>query len=246
MSPRKLLPFLGLLLTAGCAPIERSLLFFPTHQPEPPEGPLSPWFHDGRLLGYVRPITGPRTVWLMLHGNGGQASDRSYALPCFSNTDAVYVMEYPGYGARAGTPSRAAFDAAAQEAYRLLREMHPGVPVCVAGESIGSGPACMLAGLDRPPDKLVLLVPFDQLSLVARDHYPSWAVHLLLSNDWDNRLALARYRGPIEIFGAQNDTVIPVAHAQALAAAVPSAKFTLIPGGHNTWSQSRQVSIHNP
>ncbi len=244
MSPRNLLPLLGLLLTAGCAPVERSLLFFPTHQP--PTGPLTPWFQGDELLGYLRPVAAPRNVWLMLHGNGGQASDRSYALPCFSSADAVYVMEYPGYGGRAGTPSRAAFDAAAQEAYRLLRELYPSVPVCVAGESIGSGPACVLAALDRPPDKVVLMVPFDQLSLVARDHFPSFAVRLLLSDNWDNRSTLARYRGPIEIFGAKNDTVIPVTHAQALAAAVPSAKFTLIPGGHNDWSQSGQVSIHNP
>jgi pimeloyl-ACP methyl ester carboxylesterase len=244
MSPRNLLPLLGLLLAAGCAPIERRLLFFPTHQP--PGGPLTPWFQSGQLLGYVRPVAAPHNVWLMLHGNGGQASDRSYALPCFSSADAVYVMEYPGYGARRGTPSRAAFDTAAQEAYRLLRELYPGVPVCVAGESIGSGPACVLAGLDRPPDKVVLLVPFDRLSLVAQEHFPAFAVRLLLSDDWDNRSALAGYRGPIEIFGARDDTVIPVAHARALAAAVPSAKFTLIAGGHNDWSGSDQVRIQRP
>jgi pimeloyl-ACP methyl ester carboxylesterase len=92
----------------------------------------------------------------------------------------------------------------------------------------------------------VLLVPFDQLSLVAREHYPSFAVRLLLSDDWDNRSALARYRGPIEIFGALDDTVIPVTHARALATAIPSAKFTVIPGGHNGWSRSAQVRIRYP
>ena len=32
----------------------------------------------------------------------------------------VFVLEYPGYGARSGTPSRASIMAAAEEAFQLL------------------------------------------------------------------------------------------------------------------------------
>ena len=64
----------------------------------------------------------------------------------------------------------AAIDAAALEAYKLLRARFPGKPVCVAAESIGSGPASTLARAKIPPDKLVFIVPFDNLKSVARDH----------------------------------------------------------------------------
>jgi hypothetical protein len=147
---------------------------------------------------------------------------------------------------RKGVPSRKAFNQAAKEAYLLLRQTYPKIPVCVVAESIGNGPACTLAALTPPPDKFVLIVPFEKLSLVARDHFPAFLVSLLLRDDWDNVEALSHYKGPIDIFGAEGDTVIPVVHAKALAAAIPSARFILIPGGHNEWSESGRVSIRNP
>jgi hypothetical protein len=232
------------ILMASCRSLERKLLFFPTHQP--PDGRLAPWTKDGRTVGYARVVASPKNIWLMLYGNGGQASDRAYALPCFSPRDSVYVLEYPGYGSREGKPSTKAFNEAAEEAYRFLRASFPLSPICVASESIGSGPACYLAGLDQPPDKLVLIVPFDKLSNVARDHYPAVVVGLLLSNEWDNIKAIANYHGPVEIYGAADDTIIPVKHAKALAAAVPGAKFVQIDGGHNEWSHQPLVKMRNP
>jgi pimeloyl-ACP methyl ester carboxylesterase len=233
-----------LLATLGCSSIGRGLLFHPTHGTE--DNGLAPWMRNGAVIGYSRTVESPRNIWLMIHGNAGQASDRAYAIPSFSERDSVFILEYPGYGGRTGVPSAGAFNQAAKEAYLLLRESYPGIPLCVAGESIGSGPASTLAGLSRPPDKFVLVVPFDRLSLVARDHIPAILVSLLLRDDWDNIGSLSGYKGPVEIYGAQADNVIPVAHARALAAAIPSSRFFLIGGGHNDWSQQGRVRIRNP
>jgi pimeloyl-ACP methyl ester carboxylesterase len=227
----------------GCSSIERKILFFPTHGSG--SFGLAPWTKDGEIIGFSRKVDAPKTVWLMLHGNGGQAADRIYAIPSFSSEDSVFILEYPGYGTRKGVPSKASFNQAAKEAYLLLRDTYPKTPVCVVGESIGSGPASFLAGLNPPPDKLVLIVPFDRLSLVAKDHYPAFLVRLLLKDDWDNVAALSNYKGPVDIFGAVDDAVIPVGHAQALAAAVSSSKFVLIDGGHNDWSAQGRVPIRN-
>jgi pimeloyl-ACP methyl ester carboxylesterase len=118
--------------------------------------------------------------------------------------------------------------------------------VCVVGESIGSGPASFLAKLSPAPDKLALIVPFDKLSLVARHHFPSLVVSLVLRDNWDNIEALSHYKGPVEIFGAEGDIVIPISHAKALAAVVPSSKFVMIEGGHNDWARQPKVRIRNP
>lgn len=233
-----------LFATLGCSSIGRGLLFHPTHGAE--DNGLTPWAPSGAVIGYSRTVKSPRNVWLMIHGNAGQASDRAYAIPSFSEEDSVFILEYPGYGSRAGVPSKGSFNQAAKEAYLLLRERYPGLPLCVAGESIGTGPASSLAILSPPPDKFVLIVPFDRLSLVARDHFPSILVSLFLRDDWDNVGSLSGYKGPVEIYGAQADNVIPVAHARALAAAIPSSKFFLIEGGHNDWSQQGRVRIRNP
>lgn len=182
----------------------------------------------------------------MLHGNAAQASDRIYAVPCFADDDSVYILEYPGYGDRKGAPSQKTFDPAAREAYLFLRETYPHTPVCVAAESIGSGPAASLANLARPPDKFVLIVPFDTLSGVAENHFPAILVRLLLGSNWDNVAALSDYKGPIDIFAADQDEIIPVGNARALAAAVPGANLIIIDGGHNDWSCEGRVQIRNP
>jgi pimeloyl-ACP methyl ester carboxylesterase len=228
----------------GCSNIEKSLLFFPSHRAENPG--LTPWIMNGTLIGYSRLVDSPKNVWLMLHGNAGQAADRVYAIRRFSAEDSIFILEYPGYGSRSGTPSSDSFNAAAREAYLFLRASYPRTSVCVLGESIGSGPASTLARLTPRPNKLVLVVPFDRLSAVASDHFPTIIVRLILKDDWDNIVSLRGFSGPIEIYGAEDDTVIPVGHARALSAAVPSSKFTLIPGGHNDWSNQDAVRIRNP
>ena len=233
-----------LMLLTGCAGLQRGFLFFPTHHAQ--GNGLEVWRANSRAIGYCRQVHDPGNVWLMLHGNGGQAADRAYALSCFSPDDSVFIVEYPGYGAREGQPSRASFDAAAREAYGLLRKNFPDTPVCVVGESIGSGPACMLGAEFPPPDKIALVVPFDRLTSVAGEHVPYLPVSWLLEAKWDNIESLSSYGGPVEIFAAKEDKVIPIEHAKKLAQSVPSARFHGIPGGHNDWSRDGHVAIRNP
>jgi hypothetical protein len=233
--------FLGLI---GCSAVRRKVLFFPSHHTQ--NNGLIPWKIDGQIIGYARQVPDPRNIWLMLHGNAGQAADRVYALPCFSEHDSVFILEYPGYGLRKGKPSKASLDAAAAEGYKLLRHAFPTNPICIVGESIGTGPASMLASQSPPPDKIVLVVPFDKLASVAAEHAPKFLVSLILGSTWDNVRSLSGYRGPVEIFGALEDQVIKIEHVKNLANAVASAKFHAIQGGHNDWSTAGRVQIRNP
>jgi len=235
---------IALLAMVGRSPLERKMLFYPTHDPH--NNSLTPWIKEGKTIGYSRQVESPKNIWLMLHGNGGQASDRIYIVPCFSEHDSVFILEYPGYGNREGMPSKESFNKAAKEAYLFLRVVYPQIPVCVAAESIGSGPALSLAGLDRKPEKFVLIVPFDNLSSVAEGHFPSILVRLVLKDNWNNVEALSKYNGPVDIFGAEADEVIPINHAKALAACYPGSKMVIIRGGHNDWSFGGEVQIRNP
>lgn len=230
-----------LLLVAAIYFRQRSLLYFPSHGA--PATSLAPWSDNGRALGYCREVPQPRTIWLMLHGNGGQAANRDYVLPRLSGQDSLYVLEYPGYGDREGSPNRDSINQAAGAAYRLLRQRHPGTRMGVLGESLGSGPACMLAKEKTAPDKIVLVVPFDVLAKVAARHFPFLPARLLLRDAWDNVESLRQYAGPVEIYGAEGDKIIPIDHARALASRVPRARFTAIEGGHNEWSHDPRVKI---
>ena len=230
------------IVSVGCL-LQRKLIFYPGHRPE--TNGLAPWTIDGHLVGFARKVANPKNVWLFTHGNAGQAADRVYALGCFSDSDSVFILEYPGYGSRQGTPSKASFNAAAEEAYRWLRRSYPNIPVCAIGESIGSGPATSLAKLEPQPDKLVLVVPFDSLANVVRHHFPLIPARLILLDRWDNVGAVKGFSGKVEIYGAVDDQVIPISLARALAASLPSAVFHAIPGGHNDWSQGGMVKIRN-
>jgi uncharacterized protein len=233
-----------LLVFSGCASIARRALFYPTHHNR--TNGLSEWREYDVLVGYARIVPDPDTIWLMIHGNGGQAADRTYALHAFSDRDSVYILEYPGYGARPGTPSKQSLARAAVEAYQHLRRTYPTKPVCIVGESIGTGPATLLARQASPPAKLVLIVPFDNLGSVAAEHLPWLPVTLLLGTSWNNIEALADYKGPVDIFAARDDAIIPVHHAEALARAVPHARLRILPGGHNEWAlQGDAVQIRN-
>jgi len=233
-----------LILVCGFALFQRRLLYYPSH--DPGTSGLSEWRNGGRLIGYAREVPSPRNVWLFLHGNGGQASDRAYALSSFSRLDAVFIVEYPGYGARPGAPSQTAIDEAAREGYRLLRSRFVGTPVCVVGESIGTGPASMLAMESQPPDKIVLVCPFDILSRVAAHHLPYLPARLMLRDNWNNVRSLEQYKGPLEIFGAREDSIIPIQFARALADSKPGCKFHEIEEGHNDWATEGRVTIRNP
>ena len=228
----------------GCQALVRKLLFYPTHHAS--DQGLARWMNEGRLIGFSRHVNNPANVWLLLHGNGGQAADRGYALPAFADHDAVFILEYPGYGQRPGRLSWSSFDAAAREAYELLRTQFPGTPVCVATESLGSGAGSTLAKLSQPPDKFVFIVPFDDLKSLARKKMGWLPVGLMLAGSWDNVESMKGYRGPVDVFGAEHDAIIPVAHARRLAASIPQAKFVLLPGGHNDWAQQPAVVIRNP
>ncbi|MEM6911358.1 MAG: alpha/beta hydrolase [Verrucomicrobiota bacterium] len=228
---RRLL-YLGLgtygLLLAGCAAFQRQLLYFPTQKGNSP--PIQTWKH-----GVTRPANEPQTIWLLLHGNAGQAQHR-LRYPCFPPDGALYILEYPGYGPRPGQPSRESFNRAAEEAYLELRKDHPGLPLIVVGESIGSGPACHLATLPTPPDKLILATPFDELARVAQNQIPLLPIRWILRDNWNNLEALRAYHGPLEIWIAENDRVIPPQHAETLAQSRPQAILNYLPGGHNDWS----------
>ena len=220
---------------------QRSMLFFPTHTT--PSTRLTPWSDGSRTIGYCREVPNARTVWLMMHGNAGQAADRDYVLSRMSDQDSLYVLEYPGYGLRDGKPSLESINQAASDAYHILRLQRQNTPVCVLGESIGSGPACVLAGEKVAPDKIVLVVPFDSLVNVASERFYFLPVRLMLRDTWNNVEALRHYAGPVEIFGATDDSIIPVEHAKALARQIASAHFTAISGGHNDWSVNNEVKI---
>lgn len=230
-----------LLFVLVIAVFQRRILYHPGHHDT--TGSLSPWNVRGETWGFKREGRADAPIWLMLHGIAGQASDRTYALPCFPSGDSVYVMEYPGFGVCAGESNKDTIDDATLGAYVNLRVENPGRPIYVVGESLGSGPASMLCTLPKPPDKLFLVVPYDRLIDVAAEAVPFIPVRHFFLDKWDNISALSVYSGPVEIFASIDDKVISFGHAQALAQSLPRAQLHVITGGHSAWAAGGMVNF---
>lgn len=172
---------------------------------------------------------------LIVHGNAGFAADRDYpARPIHDATNVdVFVLEYPGYGAREGSPSKASLVAAAEEAFASLSA---GVPRYIVCESIGAGVGTHLAKV-HPGEVagLVLFVPYHRLSWVAQRQMPWLPAGWLLRDRFAPEDDLKSYHGPVKIVVAEHDEIIPAEAGRRLFESYAGPKDLLVVNGarHN-------------
>ena len=255
------LAYLGMVgLMAGC---QRRMIYHPLRlskdkaMPAARQAGLEPWYDaGGEFAGWRRAASGgdraagARRRVLVFHGNAGHALHRAYYIEGFDAVAPadweVILFEYPGFGPRAGRPSEAAITAAASSAFAAL--MHEDAsPVYLVGESLGSGPACRLAG-DHPNQVagVWLVTPFSSLADVARIHYPFFPVRLFLRDRYDNVPALQAYHGPLLVLTAGDDRVVPPQLGRRLYERAATSRKQLIEqseADHNTLDLSMDASI---
>ncbi len=174
---------------------------------------------------------------LITHGNGGCAVFRVNYLdnlqkvaPCD-----VYLLEYPGYGARPGSPTQTSFFKAAVGAMTLL-EKKKGGPIYIVGESLGTGVACYLAGTYPNLVKGVLLIaPYHNLTDVAQYHIRVLPAKWLLPDKFPSASLLSSYHGLVAVIVGGRDTVVPEQFGRALydSYSGPKKLWEVKTAGHN-------------
>ncbi len=154
----------------------------------------------------IQPAVG--TV-LITYGNGNTAIGCDHYVDGVQRVAAfdVFILEYPGYEDRPGTPSQASLFSAADEAFRRLPT---GKPIYLIGESLGTGVAAHLAGTFPNQISGVLLVsPFNNLASAAQNHFPFLPVRLLLRDRFASDEYLKNYRGKVGFTLDGRDVVVP-------------------------------------
>lgn len=166
---------------------------------------------SGAFLGWRRPAIVRKPVWtvLILHGNAQTAADRGYLADPISEAlgAEVFVVEYPGYGDRPGSPTQTSLLAAADEAFSMLPTDRP---IALVAESLGTGPAAWLA--HAHPDHIAgiaFLAPFNHLSAVAANRMPWLPARLCLWDQFPADLWIENFHGPAAFGVAGADTIIP-------------------------------------
>lgn len=202
----------------GCASYQRKLIYFPPHfasgqvDEAAKAAGLERWNNaSGQAIGMKRmtarqPATGQI---LIVYGNGSWTVGCAHYADDIQNLAAfdVFMLEYPGYADRSGSPSQKSIFQAADEA---LQSLGTNSPVYLVGESLGSGVAAYLAGTN--PDKIsgmVLLSPYNRLTSVAQEHMPFLPVWLFLVDRFPSEDYLRSYHGPVGIMVDGHDKVVP-------------------------------------
>jgi pimeloyl-ACP methyl ester carboxylesterase len=205
-----------LLCVAGCA-WQRRLIYFPTKldlrvadQMAAKEG-FQPWRNQaGDVIGWkLAASASPTGSVLVVHGNAGCALNRGYIARPIHEAAArdVYVLEYPGYGARGGSPSMKSFLAAGEEAFGLLPS---NMPIHLVSESLGAGVAAHLAKVHGTRvSGLMMFAPYNNLASVGQRQMPFLPVRLILRDRFNPAEWLKDYHGPVSILLADSDEVIP-------------------------------------
>jgi uncharacterized protein len=230
------------LLVLAVAAFQRRLIYFPRVIPPSlavqagAELGFVPWRNPaGQIIGWKLPASStPTANVLIIHGNAGCALDRGYLAGPIHDAASVdvYILEYPGYGARAGSPSKLSLLAAGEEALGLLTN---GLPCYLVGESIGTGVACSLAG-SHPASVagLALFAPYHDLAAVAQRRMPLLPAYFLLADRFRPAIDLARYHGPVKIVVAGSDEIIPADYGRRLFDGYSGPKgLQTIPGSHH-------------
>jgi pimeloyl-ACP methyl ester carboxylesterase len=230
------------LFVLAAAIFQRRLIYFPRTIPpalaEPAAAELGfvPWRNpSGQIIGWKMPATSsPVASVLITHGNAGCAIDRGYLADPIHDAAPVdvFVLEYPGYGSRAGSPDKRSFLAADDEAFGLLTN---GLPKYLVSESLGAGVACDLART-HPTEVagLVLFMPYHNLASVAQRKMPLLPAYLLLLDRFNPAECLREYCGPVKIVLAGADEIIPVESGRRLFEGYSGPKnLQIIPGAHH-------------
>lgn len=122
---------------------------------------------DGARLGLTRweAVGEPQAVVVAAHGMNDYANAFHLAAPYWAQHGVTtYAYDQRGFGR---SPNRGVWGGAELMAEdlrtltALARSLHPGVPVVVAGESMGGAVAIKAFASDRPPpaDRLILMAP---------------------------------------------------------------------------------------
>jgi fermentation-respiration switch protein FrsA (DUF1100 family) len=174
----------------------------------------------------------PAPAVIFGHGNGEIIDFWPANLEGFTRLGiALLIVEYPGYGSSAGSPSQDSIVQIFVAAYDDLvsRKDIDSSRIIFFGRSLGGGAVCALAQR-RSPAALILMSTFTSVRSFAKQFLlPSF----LVRDPFDNLSVIKNYSGPVLILHGRSDEVIPFTHGQKLHKSVQNGKMIAYEAGHN-------------
>jgi hypothetical protein len=244
----KYISWLFLLYVAYCGLLyffQRQILFPRSLVPQPLKsdqhiaGLQKLWLNTGFgkvEAWFLPPASGrpaaPAPAVIFGHGNGEIIDFWPATLEGFTRLGiALLLVEYPGYGSSAGSPSQDSIAQTFVAAYDelVLRKDIDSSRIIFFGRSLGGGAVCALAQR-RSSAALILMSTFTSVRSFAKQFLvPSF----LVRDPFDNLSVIKNYTGPILILHGRRDEVIPFSHGRKLFKSVQNGKMIAYDAGHN-------------
>lgn len=196
---------------------------------------------DGeRLHALHAPAAAGRPTLLFFHGNADRIDRYGFLAAGLSARGiGLLAVSYRGYPGSSGRPDEDGLLADGLAAFDWLaaRTQAGIVPF---GQSLGSGVAVHVAA-QRPAEAVVLVSAYDSILAVARRAYFFLPVTPLIKDTFRSDLRVANAAQPKLFVHGRRDTIIPLAHGEALFRAAPEPKRMIVldRAGHNDiWSEA--------
>ena len=174
----------------------------------------------------------PAPAVIFAHGNGEIIDFWPATLEGFTRLGiALLLVEYPGYGSSAGSPSQDSIVQTFVAAYDDLvsRKDIDSSRIIFFGRSLGGGAVCALAQ-KRSSAALILMSTFTSVRSFAKQ----FLFHsFLVRNPFDNLSVIQKYPDPVLILHGRNDEVIPFSHGRKLYETAQNGKMIAYEAGHN-------------
>lgn len=158
-------------------------------------------------------------IAVFYHGNGGSACDEFFMTKWLASRGFnVLNVEYAGY---AGDTAKPSVSLILEDVVHVVRWVEAGhySEVLIVGRSIGSGFASAHALL-APPERLLLISPYDSLHQVAQGHFPVYPAKLLMKTDLENIAGASSAKRVLVIHGTK-DVIIPIERGKSLYDQLP-------------------------
>jgi pimeloyl-ACP methyl ester carboxylesterase len=203
---------------------------------------------EGKQVAYYLPPErdpeeAPGSLWLLCGGNAALTLDYLDVAVRAGRNQGYLFVDFPSYGPCEGSPTPKSTKANADGALTALAD-HLGTSEAVLkprfsafGHSLGAA-VVLRAAADWEMKRAVVVAPFTSMMDFARQRF-GFPLCQILRHRYDNRASLrviATHGGKVTIFHGVEDTDVPVANGQTLAAEFPgTVEFYEIPGAdHNT------------
>lgn len=191
-------------------------------------GKVESWF----LPAIGKPEGKPAPIVIFAHGNAELIDSWPHEFIKLTRLGiSVMLVEFPGYGRSAGSPSEKSITEAFLAAYDAITTRDDVDPsqVILFGRSLGGGAVCALSKY-RPIKALILMSTFTSVRSMAKKYL---VPGFLIRDPFDNQSAVEKFTGQVLVIHGRFDTVIPYSHGSSLFESARDAELITYKAGHN-------------